>query len=319
MKTIKKLINRASQKLGLVWYTRPQTYLVTYRAEVTNLLNKENSVNITIPVFLNNSTQKLGSENVFNHPETIVKTEEKYGNKYATLFRDGAPQKTATLSLKNTISVQPQKTQVNPKLKLSDYDKTNSEYQLYIKPDNYLNSELPEIKEIVEKIVGQENNISVISRKLYDYVIEHLGYDQIKLGLYSAKEALTLPGVDCGGFSSLLGALYKHVGIPARIVSGFWAGYDKNKMHAWLEFLTPDNKWVPVDPANDYLARQYRTKKLGGFGEIGSDRIVMSIGQDMQIEARGKIKDVDILQNPIAIAEHGDSSVIVDITFITEK
>ena len=51
---------------------------------------------------------------------------------------------------------------------------------------------------------------------------------------------------DCGGFSALLTACLRNVGIPARQISGFWQG--ETNWHVRVEFHLPGVEWVVADP-----------------------------------------------------------------------
>jgi hypothetical protein len=50
---------------------------------------------------------------------------------------------------------------------------------------------------------------------------------------------------DCGGFSALLTACLRNVGIPARRISGFFQGAS---MHVRVEFHLPGTEWLVADP-----------------------------------------------------------------------
>jgi len=51
---------------------------------------------------------------------------------------------------------------------------------------------------------------------------------------------------DCGGFSSLLTACLRSVGIPARSICGFWQG--NSAWHVRVEFHLPGVEWLVADP-----------------------------------------------------------------------
>jgi transglutaminase-like putative cysteine protease len=143
------------------------------------------------------------------------------------------------------------------------------------------------------------SSFNSLVRQINDLVKKTLVYGNSISGLYSASQALSLRQVDCGGFSSLAVALANACGLDARIVSGFFAGYKENRMHAWLEIKIPNTStWIPLDVANEYLAEQKRTNKLGELGFVGSDRIIFSKGCDVPLQIGGENVTVDILQNP---------------------
>lgn len=156
-----------------------------------------------------------------------------------------------------------------------------------------------DVKEIASEAVGNAGDRRAVLRRCYEFVVTHLRYGDPITGLYSAREAMQRSVVDCGGFSSLLCAMLIARGIPARIVSGFWAGYPAAAMHAWLEAECAPGQWISMDPSTDHLSRQGRTKKSGRFGYVGSDRIAFSVGSDITCLASGETVTVPILQHPV--------------------
>jgi hypothetical protein len=56
---------------------------------------------------------------------------------------------------------------------------------------------------------------------------------------------------NCGGFSTLLTACLRNVGIPARLISGFWQGdswQGDDQWHIRVEFYLPGAGWLVADP-----------------------------------------------------------------------
>lgn len=147
-------------------------------------------------------------------------------------------------------------------------------------------------------------------RQCYDQTITNLQYGAPIPGLYTLEDVTRLPAVDCGGFSVYLISLLAAAKIPARLVAGFWAGYTHNTMHAWVEAQLPDGRWLPLDPSTDWLRQRRRTKKLGGFGQVGSDRIVISLGSDHVIHYQQQTYAVGMLQLPMLLAADGTFSYL---------
>ncbi len=106
--------------------------------------------------------------------------------------------------------------------------------------------------------------------------------------------------------------------IPARIVAGFWVGYNKNTMHAWCEYMLPDKTWIPIDASVYQLYKQQRSYKFGGNGYVGSDRIVVSENSDFDISINDKRSiNVRILQTPIAVTSN-DWFLLDDYNIVTQ-
>ncbi len=111
----------------------------------------------------------------------------------------------------------------------------------------------------------------------------------------SAIEAFSLGHGVCQDFAHIFIAAARHLGIPARYVSGYLFHSDKldgqEAGHAWAEALVDDLGWVAFDPANgisatdayvrlaiglDYLgAAPVRGTRYGGADETLSVRILV--------------------------------------------
>lgn len=317
MKKIKYLINRASQQLGIPFYTRSQQYEVSYEVALINLLSSSNNVELVMPVFPATKNQDIIRGNAFAPEPSKILIDKKFKNSYASYSFSLAAHENVKISEKAVLKVVPVKDCLNLKQKISNYDKNSKKYQTYIQPDAFLNSNISEISKIANALGIKDFGVIAVARKLYNYVVSRLDYGNQQIPLCSAKEAISANKCDCGGFSSLLGALLKYFGIPCRIVSGFWAGKPENDMHVWLEFLMPDNSWISVDAATGMLAPKYRTKKMGGFGLLGSDRIITSVGQDIKLEMGSRKVSTDILQCPIVSAQGGQKSVSINFQLKT--
>jgi transglutaminase-like putative cysteine protease len=129
--------------------------------------------------------------------------------------------------------------------------------------------------------------------------------------------------VDCGGYDTLLISLLNASGVPACVVSGFWLspviGHMSDvicppSMHAWLAILLPDGKWIPADPSVEQLRWLGRSRKIGALGEVGSDRLVMSVGCDFDLQINNTTIRTDILQTPIIHPSNPSISLSYSIT-----
>lgn len=166
-----------------------------------------------------------------------------------------------------------------------------------LQPDRYF-AVSSGVAQLSATLWRRSRSISEYLRHCYDHVVSSLSYGHPILGLYSSTEALKLPRVDCGGFDALLGSLLLARRIPARLVAGFWANADVG-MHAWLEARLPDGRWLALDPSVDHLARAGRTRRTGGFGFVGSDRIACSFGSDLPVVVHGQTYAVPLLQHAV--------------------
>ena len=182
----------------------------------------------------------------------------------------------------------------------------------YIFTDRFINGQDKKIISLAKKIIGQEKNLDKVAKKLYDYVIGYLTYANPYEGLYSYRQALEEKKTDCGGFSTLLISLFQSLKIPSRLIVGYQLKPSLIKSllsktqiasdifaltirslypHVWVEIKLPDGKWFPLDP----------TSSPPGFGFIPADRLVISYGEDLELNIQGKKYKIDILQKPISL------------------
>lgn len=294
-----------------------QRYRVRYSVNLENASSREVEASLVLPIPPTNEYQEVLVKPVFAPEGVVVSRDDQYKNQYAVWeFSLGAKSRKDFFEVFE-ISVKPRKEYTKLLFRTSDYDKESPTYERHMKPNQYLPSVEGKWKKLADQVIGDETNVEDVVRKCNDYVLGFLEYGNPISGLYSADEAFEKKKVDCGGFDTFLATLCMSVGIPARIVSGFWAGYTKNEMHAWVEFLLPDGKWLPADPSVEYLRTRRRTKKIGGVGFLGSDRIALSYGCDFSIEVDRQTKQISILQNPIVISQAPDG-IKVESRFKTE-
>lgn len=313
---LKKRIQESMQSNTPVFYKKTNTYVVSYVVEVINRLNEENDVLVLIPVPHITSYQKLSEEPLF-FPENVIRGRDKnFGNQFVTwnLHLKSGEQK--ILREDCLVTVSPRQGKINASWKVDDYIPSKfTDYALYMRANEYIRFDDVRITTLAGELAAGERRVISILRAINEYVIAYLVYGNPIEGLYSSGEALEKKEVDCGGFATLSSALAIARGIPCRVVSGFFAGYPENTMHAWVEALLPDGTWFPFDPSLEHLRAQKKTEKPGEFGVLGSDRIVFSVGSGIQINIADKEFVLDILQNPIAISERGGDSLSLTHSF----
>lgn len=176
--------------------------------------------------------------------------------------------------------------------------------------DRFVSGKDRDIILMTKKIVGQEKNLKKIIKKLFNHTIERLTYGRPYEGLYTYKQALEEKVTDCGGFSTLLISLFQSLNLPSRLVVGYQLkpSFIKSLLsktglvseifaltfrslypHVWVELKLPNGKWFPLDPTSHPV----------GFGSIPADRLVLSYGEDFDLNIQGKKYKVDLLQKTI--------------------
>lgn len=302
----------------------PREYYVSYSVTVSNLSGGDNKVIIILPVPPNTAYQIVNGTPAFTWGYRKT-ADAKFGNQvvfWQGVLRPGE-EKYSAENLQ--IAVSPRKAVINPSWTIDDYlnIKDSQEYHLYLGDEAHINGSDARVRSLAGSILNGERNLRAVLSKLYKYVVDNLEYGNPVKGLYSYSYALEKRAVDCGGFDSLLGSLSRSVGIPSRIVSGFWAESEVSeaykKMHAWLEVLLPNGDWFPLDPSVEHLRSRGKSGREGGFGVTASDRIAFSYGSDIPLKICDKDLTPDILQTPVIIAEGGVDSLEAKTIFVAQK
>lgn len=202
----------------------------TYRITAKNKGTKEESAVIVAPV-------PPHAEPVFEPAPDVVKTDEWYGNRYASWSLRLNAGETKTIEYCWTHSASKEK---------------NRGFSL--EPNRFIRPDDPRVMEIANGLRSVKD--------VYQWVRGHLTYGDPITGLYSATDALERPRVDCGAYATLFVSLCIAKGIPARIVAGFFADDRPGNMHAWAEYLSPMGEWVAVDPT----VRRRRVRVTMSYG-----------------------------------------------------
>jgi len=293
-----------------------QSYDVVFETVFSNNSSHEKNISVILPVPIQDEFQEITKPPTIEHEAEKVTKDETYHNPYAVIRLKLTPGKPQTIREHFSVRVKPQQAEMGS-YALSDYAQAKLP-QEYLSENRYLKVD-EETKRIAGQVIEGAKDVKTIIDRLNSYVVKRLRYGSPIRGLYSAEEALRKPQVDCGGFDTLLISLCLALGIPARIVSGFWLGYPLNHMHAWIEIMLPDGTWIPADPSLEKLRQEKRTEKEGGLGFAGSDRLKLSRGCDIEIPLDGRIEVVPLLQHPALFAREGLNGLEVQTSLLAKR
>lgn len=230
----------------------------------------------------------------FSVQPTGIQTDEEYGNKIAYFYF--LKRETPLRSLLEGVSLK----RIEANFSINVRKVTSVDPRRFLLANRFVESDDTAIKKLASILtVGSQSDQEKV-RQCFDFVINYLTYANPIRGLYSSIQALTDRQVDCGGFATLLVALSRAAGVPARCVFG-WAIKSKFGYHAWAEYFDPDkNKWIPMDPSVAQLGK--RTKLDAGFGFINDERIILSVGEDIKLKGNDEfVWSTPLLQSPISV------------------
>lgn len=318
---IRRLLGMAGNSPSHSFYLVPQKYAVSFSTEVRNTSASVGSFTVVLPVPSSCDYQDIKGDIMFSPQRYSPRSDSLYNNKYA-VWNISIPAGGSMAIQENfSILVRPRDISLDVVSgTIGDYTALDQEISAkYLGSNRFLKPEDSRVQKLAGELVGEEKEVARIIACLNEYVVSHLTYGNPITGLYSASDALEKEKIDCGGFDTLLGSLLMASGIPVRIVSGFFAGYSENSMHAWLEALLPNGKWFPLDPSMERLNRDNATKKSGKIGCVGSDRIALSWGCDIPIRVGEEEIKADILQNPLVISENARTAFSFKTVFFTSN
>lgn len=206
-------------------------------------------------------------------PSTFEVVEDEYGNQFAQLeFRDVAPGQEVVASLNHQVRVRE-----------LTYDLSYCQgevLQAFLEPETYVESDDEGIQALAEQLAQGQANPCQTLEALYDYVREHMTYDEYHPEDHGAAWALEQGSGDCTDFSDALLALSRAAGIPARFLEGVTyssrGSADPGEVkHDWLEAYLPGHGWVPLDPTWG----RFPERREAYFAGMSPDHVIVTVGR----------------------------------------
>lgn len=182
-------------------------------------------------------------------PDKYVLSTDEYGNQYAEFdLSDHAPGERITVEIAYEVSVN----EIN-------YDLSACEGELpdeFTQPELHIESANPQIISLAQALSKGKQTACAQVRAFYDYAGDELTYSYNRKA-WGAQATLGLMGADCSEYASLVAALSRAEGIPARYYEGLLYLEEKNGdkdgeiakvEHAWLDVYLPGAGWTALDP-----------------------------------------------------------------------
>jgi hypothetical protein len=172
----------------------------------------------------------------------------------------------------------------NPPFKASyivPYRGKDNNLLYYLRPEMLIQSKDPEIISLAEEIVKETTDPFLAANMIIEWVFENLEKMPV-VSIPNAKEILTYKKGDCNEHATILTALLRAIGIPARIVAGLVYKDGKFYYHAWNEAHI--NRWIsmdailkqmPVDATHIKLVNGGIEKQIQIVGMIGTLKLTV--------------------------------------------
>lgn len=174
------------------------------------------------------------------------------------------------------------------------------------------------VKELAGRItVGKSTNREK-ARAIYDWIVDNMRRDPTTkgCGMGDVEGLLSSLGGKCADLHSVLVALARAAGVPAREVFGLrlpkGAEGDMTKaQHCWAEWYLPGYGWVVVDPADvrkAILERKITVEEAKPlreyyFGAVDESRIAFGTGRDLRLNPPQTGPPLNYLMYPYAEAD----------------
>jgi transglutaminase-like putative cysteine protease len=204
-------------------------------------------------------------------PDKYELVVDEYGNRYAEFdFSTHPAGKTKTVNIVYRV-------EVNEVV----YDLSNCEGKPlddFTQPELHIESANPQIVALAGELSRGQETICQQVRAFYDYIGDELVYT-VNGENWGAQAALGPMGADCTEYASLLVALSRAQGIPARYFEGllYLEGEEDavaRTEHAWPDVYMPGIGWVALDPT---LGRSL-LKRDDYFAHFTPEHIIITMG-----------------------------------------
>ena len=155
---------------------------------------------------------------------------------------------------------------------------TEGDYAEMLLPSTFV-QQTPALLELASKLnVVRRDDPLMLVHELNKSLYEYFDYAPRSTRVDSPiDEAIASRQGVCQDFAHTMISLLRHVGIPARYVSGYlYRGREDrdrslpDASHAWVEALLPHLGWVGIDPTNDLIAynRHIRTAVGRDYADV---------------------------------------------------
>ena len=206
-------------------------------------------------------------------PAKYALVTDEYGNQFAEFdFSDHPPGTTISVKIEYQVVV-------NEII----YNLGNCEGELpreYINPELHIESANPQVVSLAKELSKGNKTVCEQVRAFYDYTGDNLFYS-FNQKAWGAQATFGLMGADCTEYASLVIALSRAEGIPARYYEGLLYLGDKEKdiaqtEHAWLDAYLPSIGWTALDPT---LGR-WPSHRDTYFAHYTPDHIIVTTGRN---------------------------------------
>jgi hypothetical protein len=159
------------------------------------------------------------------------------------------------------------------------YEKPDDGLAPFLRSEFNIESDSDEIREIAGSILGKEKDAVAASERLLNWVYHNLDKRPV-ISVPSALDVLRIRAGDCNEHATLLTALLRASGIPAKLSIGLVYSRNKFFYHAWTEAYV--GEWISMDATLNQIP-----------ADVSHIRLI-SGNLDKQVEIMGLIGKIKI-------------------------
>lgn len=155
----------------------------------------------------------------------------------------------------------------------------SKEIKAFLKPSPFIQSDHPQIKAQLEKIINPADTAEQKAKKIVTWVYRNIEKKPV-LSVPNALEVLKIKSGDCNEHSILTVALLRAAGIPAQIEAGLVYLHGRFYWHAWNviylgKWITADTVFnqYPADVTHIRLVRGDSVEQLNLMGVMGKIKL----------------------------------------------
>ena len=274
-------------------YTKENTreFHFIYKITVPPVASLEGITQIWLPVPQENEFQEVANLDIQSPHKYTIGFDPIYNNKIVHIT---APQATGAFAVSLSFDIKRKETGALME------NISSSRRNLFLQPVSHVPRNI-RFEEIADEVITfgstKENG-----RALYDHTLSRMSYDRSGSG-WGRGDAIYACDVgkgNCTDFHSFFNAVARTAGIPARFKIGFpipdesfgvISGY-----HCWTEFYSTEEGWIPVD-----ISKADKSPELVDylFGNLDHDRVLFSIGRDIELVPKSANGPVNFFIYPI--------------------
>lgn len=272
----------------------PREVGFTYVARLPQIPSEAQDIRVWIPLAKTSSEQQVVRREVRSSWPSTITADPEYANEmlYLSLQRPFPPQLEVVVDYEARL--------LGSEAAAADRPPTRDELPRYLQASGLVIID-EEVRTRAARASRGRSTAADRARGIYEAVIRQVAYDKSVpgWGQGDTRRVCLIGKGNCTDFHSLFISMARASQIPSRFkigiviphtVSGTIPGY-----HCWAEFYEEQQGWVPVDASEAWkhpeLADHY-------FGARDGNRLLISVGRDIQLVPRSQRGPVNIFFYP---------------------